>query len=82
MTARPASDFATPAAVVYLKPAVVTRKQAGELLGGAGRWRIDALIEDGRLEALRDGQRVLITVASIDAYIASLPKIEPKAREA
>jgi hypothetical protein len=79
---KPTRDgFATPAAVVYLKPAVVTRKQAGELLGGAGRWRLDRLIETGRLVALRDADRVLITVESIEAYIASLPKITPKAKE-
>jgi excisionase family DNA binding protein len=55
------TDSVTPLAV---KPRVDCR------MGGWGRTRLRELINDGELESYRDGRSRLITVASIERYIA------------
>ncbi len=44
-------------------------------LGGIGRTTVYGLIAAGKLEAVKLGSRTLITAASIDALLASLPRV-------
>ncbi len=63
-----------------------TVEGAGLHLGGIGRTTVYGLIAAGKLEAVKLGSRTLITAASIDALLASLPRIatkpEPRREEA
>jgi hypothetical protein len=56
-----------------LKPFAVTIGRARELLAGKGRTQIYEAISSGELDAIKDGNRTLITVASIERYMAALP---------
>jgi hypothetical protein len=47
---------------------------------GHGLSKIDALIADGVLDARKAGKRLLITIASIEAYCQALPKADLKPR--
>lgn len=47
--------------------------EAMQLLG-LGRTKLCSEIEDGRLEAVRVGRRVLIPAQAINSYIAALPR--------
>ena len=47
-------------------------------LGNIGRTTLYGLIADGKLEAVKLGSRTLITTASIDALLASLPRLTAK----
>jgi hypothetical protein len=60
------------------------RKGASAMLGDRSLSKIDELIAEGKLEAVKDGKRLLITVASIKAYAASLPRatLKPYTRKA
>jgi excisionase family DNA binding protein len=51
-----------------------TVEGAGLHLGGIGRTTVYGLIAAGKLEAVKLGSRTLITAASIDALLASLPR--------
>jgi excisionase family DNA binding protein len=55
-----------------------TVEGAGRRLGNIGRTTIYGLIGSGRLEAVKLGSRTLITAASIDALLASLPRVVAK----
>jgi excisionase family DNA binding protein len=59
-------------AVVVLRPRVLRKLEAAKYIG-IGRTKIEELIAQGRLEAKRDGRVVLVTVASLDAYLEGLP---------
>jgi hypothetical protein len=45
--------------------------------GGPGRTRTYALLNAGKLHAVKQGNRTSITGASFAAYLASLPAYEP-----
>lgn len=58
----------------HLAPRVVTATEAGRLLGVSER-TIRRLIEDGRLPTVPHvGDRVLVPVAAIDAFVADAVK--------
>jgi excisionase family DNA binding protein len=59
-------------AVVVLRPRVLRKLEAAKYIG-IGRTKIEELIAQGRLEAKRAGGVVLVTVASLDAYLDGLP---------
>jgi hypothetical protein len=64
------------------KPFAVSVAEAARLQGhgrkpGGGRNAIYEQIARGELEAIKDGVRTLITVASIERRIAGLPRIKP-----
>ena len=52
-----------------------TVEGAGRRLGGIGRTTVYELIAAGKLEAVKLGSRTLITAASIEALLASLPRV-------
>ncbi len=52
-----------------------TVEDAGRRLGGIGRTTVYELIAAGKLEAVKLGSRTLITAASIEALLASLPRV-------
>jgi hypothetical protein len=58
----------------YLKPYAVPIKTAQKLLGDKARSEIYPLIAKGELEAIKDGAKTLIVLASIERRQASLPR--------
>jgi excisionase family DNA binding protein len=56
-----------------------TIEGAGQRLGGIGRTTIYGLIASGQLEAVKLGSRTLVTAVSIEALLASLPRVATKA---
>lgn len=60
-----------------IAPINVSVVEAARLLG-CGRTRIYVLISDGLLDARKDGNRTVISVASLNAYASNLPKAEIK----
>jgi excisionase family DNA binding protein len=50
-------------------------------LGNIGRTTIYHLIAKGKLDAMKLGSRTLITAASIDALLISLPRLPPRPAE-
>jgi hypothetical protein len=71
-----------PAAPPALKPFAVTIRKAQVLLGDKSRSEVYEAVAHGKLVALKDGGKTLITLSSIEAYMASLPRaeIKPSAR--
>lgn len=61
-----------------LRPFAVSMKVARQLLGDKARSEIYKRIADGRLIAVRDGKKTLVTTESIDAYLRALPRIKVK----
>jgi hypothetical protein len=61
------------AALSPLKPYAVPIKKAQELLGGKARSEVYKAVGDGELDAVKDGAKTLITVASIERRQANLP---------
>ena len=57
-----------------LKPLVVSVTKACELLGDKNRSCLYAEIKRGRLVAIKDGTKTLITFDSIERYIANLQR--------
>ena len=57
----------------------VTIKE-GVRLTGISRTRIYELIGQNRLEAVKAGRRTLLRVASLEDYMASLPRAEIRAK--
>ena len=55
-----------------------TVEGACQRLGGIGRTTAYGLIAAGKLEAVKLGSRTLITAASIDALLASLPRVSKR----
>lgn len=62
-----------------LKPFAVPMRVARRLLGDKARSEVYEAIGQQRLVALKDGNKVLITTASIERYLASLPPAQIKA---
>jgi hypothetical protein len=62
-----------------LKPRAVPVRVAQMLLGDKARSEVYKQIGLGNLDALKDGNKTLISVASIERYVAALPpaKIKP-----
>ena len=48
---------------------------ARERLGNIGRTTVYGLIADGKLDAVKLGSRTLITAASVESLLQSLPRI-------
>jgi hypothetical protein len=61
-----------------LRPFAVPIPEAKRLLGNKARSDIYVAIGDGRLSAIKDGNRTLVTVESIDRYMKSLPSANIK----
>ena len=61
-------------AAFHLRPLVVPISVAQKLLGDKSRSEIYEAISRNELEALKDGHKTIITVASIENYIARLPR--------
>jgi excisionase family DNA binding protein len=58
-----------------------TVEGARRCLGNIGRTTVYGLIAAGKLDAVKLGSRTLITAASIEALLTSLPRVAPKSRE-
>jgi len=65
-----------------LKPHAVTIKVARRLLADKARSEIYKAVHRGDLDAIKDGVRTLITLASIESYMTRLPpaKFQPLRR--
>jgi hypothetical protein len=61
-----------------LRPLVVTVSVARKLLGDKSRSEIYEAIGRNDLEALKDGAKTLISVLSIERYLAALPAAKIK----
>jgi hypothetical protein len=59
--------------VSEIKPLVVNRRVAAGVIG-SGTTKLDELIATGKIEARKSGKNLLVVVASLEAYVASLPK--------
>jgi hypothetical protein len=57
-----------------IRPLVVSIAVAQRLLGDKSRSQIYEAVARNELEALKDGGKTIITVASIEKYIADLPR--------
>ena len=55
-----------------LKAIAVRRQDAANMIG-EGISKIDMLVATGRIEARKSGRNLLILVASLERYVASLP---------
>ena len=62
-----------------VEPKVVNRRDAGRMLGGVSYKTIDNLIREEKLEMIEvGGQRKMVTVASINRFIDSQPRVKPE----
>lgn len=57
-----------------LRPLAVTIPKARSLLGDKARSEIYRCVSRGELDAVKDGRRTLIVVASIEKFMAALPR--------
>jgi hypothetical protein len=57
-----------------LEPTAVPMPRARELLGDKSYSEIYEAIDEGKLVALKDGRKTLITLDSIRSYMAALPR--------
>jgi excisionase family DNA binding protein len=60
-------------------PAIAVRPKDAAEMCGLSESRLYELLLNGELSALKSGSATLITVASIEAYLASLPPYVPRA---
>lgn len=60
-----------------IKPLLLSIPSARRLLGGIGTTKIYQLLNRGDLEALFIDHKRLITMASVDAYLARLSQMPP-----
>lgn len=74
----PIIEISNRAPDTYLKPVAVPIKVARILLGGKARSEVYAAIGRGQLVALKDAKKTLVTVASIESYMANLPPAQIK----
>jgi hypothetical protein len=58
-----------------MKPIAVRRPVAAAAIGSS-TGKLDQLIATGQIEAVKSGKSLLIIVASLERYIASLPPAE------
>jgi len=56
-----------------LRPVAVPLKIAKQLLGNKSKSVIYVMIAQGKLDAVKDGRKTLVTTASIDQYMSNLP---------
>jgi len=56
-----------------LAPLVVSVKEA-QRIAAKGKTKIYEACAEGKLEAVKDGSKTLITVTSLHAYVAALPR--------
>lgn len=59
-----------------MKPIGLSISNTGDALGGLSRATIYRMIARKELEAVKVGTRTLVTMASIEAYVASAPRLE------
>jgi excisionase family DNA binding protein len=59
------------------KPLLCSVIEAGRLIS-IGRSRIFELMNEGKLTSVKLGKRRLITTASIEAFVKSLPIVQPQ----
>lgn len=62
------------------RPAVLLPLEAVCARVGCGLTRVYKLLNDGVLEAVKDGKSTRVVEASLDKYIASLPRWTPTGR--
>jgi hypothetical protein len=55
------------------EPLLIGRAGAAGMIGQSIS-KVDELIADGRIEAVKSGKRLLIVVTSLKSYAASLPR--------
>jgi hypothetical protein len=55
------------------EPLLIGRAGAAGMIGQSIS-KVDELIADGRIEAVKSGKRLLVVVASLKGYAASLPR--------
>lgn len=60
--------------VVSIEPLALNVRSAAAYIG-VGRTKIFELIAEGKIDARKAGTRTLVTVASLKAYLASLPPV-------
>jgi excisionase family DNA binding protein len=78
MGVRQGDDKVNPNSATTAEPKrYVSIAEACELYG-CGQTRMRALLRQNAIEAVRFGSRVLISVASADAYFSSLPRLNSK----
>ena len=63
---------------VELKPRAVSVRVAQKLLGDKARSEVYKQVGLGNLEAFKDGNKTLISVASIERYVTALPPAKIK----
>jgi hypothetical protein len=65
------------------EPLLIGRAGAAGMIGQSIS-KVDELVADGRIDAVKSGKRLLIVVASLKTYAASLPKatLRPYIRKA
>jgi hypothetical protein len=59
---------------VALKPFAVSIKTALELLGGKSRSQFYVDVGAGKLDVIKDGNKTLVILESIERHLASLPR--------
>jgi excisionase family DNA binding protein len=58
-----------------IKPPVMSLEQAALYLGDRSQSTVRDLIAVGKIQAVKDGKRLLAITASMDAYLATLPVV-------
>jgi hypothetical protein len=61
-----------------LRPKAVTIRKAQEVLGDKARSQVYEAVGRGELDAVKDGNKTLITVESIERYMAAWPRAKIK----
>jgi hypothetical protein len=56
--------------------AIAVRRPVAAAMIGESTFKIDHLLATGQIEARKSGRNLLILVASLEAYIAGLPRAE------
>jgi hypothetical protein len=59
------------------KPLAMKRRAAARMLA-IGTTKLDGLIASGQIQAVKSGKNLLVLVASIEQYLASLPPAKLK----
>jgi len=63
--------------ILPVRPLAVRKRIAASIIG-VGVTKLDALIAEGQIEAVKSGKSLLIIYASLEAYLTSLPRAELK----
>jgi len=62
-------------------PKLIPLDRARQELGGIGRTKLYALVRDGHLVALKIGSKTVICTASLEAFVASLPRVGARGKK-